>query len=209
MLHNYTRLIMPQFSSRMEMSSSDFSTFCQLSCHYVSFFRSCFAMKLSSEHSNEGVLPYLTSLTQQVGHQTSITCSNNIQLGSPLIKLRRNEWDSHDRYLVFQIKNISQNKILVREYDLDELITKIDNCDLKSPNITAYNQHYPQSDDLVETIKTVQGWPRMSDGTWSPLIISIMSLILALNINIDMFTNTKLMEKIQLQYALLLQRYLK
>ena len=67
MLHNYTRLIMPQFSSLMEMSSADFSNFCQLSCHYVSFFRSCFAMKLSSDHSNEGVLPYLTSLTQQVG----------------------------------------------------------------------------------------------------------------------------------------------
>ena len=66
MLHNYTMLIMPQFSVLMEMSSADFSIFCQLSCHYVSFFRSCFAMKLSSEHDNEGVLPYLTSLSQQV-----------------------------------------------------------------------------------------------------------------------------------------------
>ena len=68
MLHNYTMLIMPQFSVLMEMSPTDFAIFCQLSCHYVSFFRSCFAMKLSSEHGNEGVVPYLTSLSQQVGH---------------------------------------------------------------------------------------------------------------------------------------------
>ena len=67
MLHNYTGLIMPQFPELAEMSATDFYTFCQLSSHYVSFFRSCFAMKLSAEQSNDGVLPYIRSLSNQVG----------------------------------------------------------------------------------------------------------------------------------------------
>ena len=97
----------------------------------------------------------------------------------------------------------------MREYSLEDLITKIEDCDLQDVNITAYSQHYPPSEELVETIKTVQRWPRMNDGTWSPLIISIMSLILALSINMEMFTSTSVMEKVQLQYVLLLQRFLK
>ena len=107
----------------------------------------------------------------------------------------------------FQIENVSKNKILVREYNLEDLICKIEACDSGDVNIATYTQLYPQSEEMVETIKTVQRWPRMNDGTWSPVIISILSLILALSI--DMFSSTKSMEKVQLQYTLLLQRYLK
>ena len=66
MLQNFTGQIMPQFPELAEMSTTDFYTFCQVSCHYVNFFRSCFAMKLSAEQSNEGVLPYISSLSNQV-----------------------------------------------------------------------------------------------------------------------------------------------
>ena len=66
MLHNFTGLIMPQFPQLAEMSSTDFHTLCQLSCHGTMFFRSCFAMKLSPEQSNDGVLPYTRSLANQV-----------------------------------------------------------------------------------------------------------------------------------------------
>ena len=107
----------------------------------------------------------------------------------------------------FQIENVSKNRNLVREYNLEDLIGKIQACDSQDVNIATYTQHYPQSEEMVETIKTVQKWPRMNDGTWSPVIISILCLILALSI--DMFSSTKDMEKVQLQYALLLQRYLK
>ena len=112
----------------------------------------------------------------------------------------------------FQIENISNNRILVRQYDLEDLIEKIQNVSLGDVNIAAYSQHYPQSPEMVETIKTVQRWPRMTDGYQNPFIISLLSLILSLTININngnMFTSVKLIEKIQLQYALLLQRYLK
>ena len=95
----------------------------------------------------------------------------------------------------FQIEIVSKNKILVREYNLEGLIRKIENCDLHDVNIATYTQHYPKSYELVKTIKKVQRWPRMKDGTWSPFIISIMSLIQALSININMFSNTKLIEK--------------
>ena len=67
MLQNFTGLIMPQFPELAEMSATDFYGFCRSSCHIVSFFRSCFAMKLSPEHSNDGVLPYIRSLSNQVG----------------------------------------------------------------------------------------------------------------------------------------------
>ena len=67
MLQNFTSLIMPQFPELAQMSASDFYAFCRSSCHYVSFFRSCFAMKLSPEQSNDGVLPYIRSLSNQVG----------------------------------------------------------------------------------------------------------------------------------------------
>lgn len=113
------------------------------------------------------------------------------------------------RFCIFQLKNISKNKILVKEYNLEDLIRKIEDCDLHDVKITTYSQHYPQSDLMVETIKRVQRWPRMKDGTWSPFLISIMSLILALSINLNMFTSSKLMETVQLQYTHLLQRYLK
>ena len=112
----------------------------------------------------------------------------------------------------FQIENISNNRILVRQYDLEDLIEKIQNVSLGDVNIAAYSQHYPQSPEMMETIKTVQRWPRMTDGYQNPFIISLLSLILSLTININngnMFTSVKLIEKIQLQYALLLQRYLK
>ena len=100
----------------------------------------------------------------------------------------------------------------MRQYDLEDLIEKIQNVSLGDVNIAAYSQHYPQSPEMVETIKTVQKWPRMTDGYQNPFIISLLSLILSLTININngnMFTSVKLIEKIQLQYALLLQRYLK
>ena len=111
----------------------------------------------------------------------------------------------------FQIENISNNRILVRQYDLEDLIKKIENVSLGDVNIAAYSQHYPQSRELVETIKTVQRWPRMTDGYQNPFIISLLSLILSLTVanNLNMSTSVKLLEKIQLQYALLLQRYLK
>ena len=100
----------------------------------------------------------------------------------------------------------------MRQYDLEDLIKKIQNVSLGDIHIAAYSQHYPQSPEMVETIKTVQRWPRMNDGYQNPFIISLMSLILSLTINItnaDIFTSVKFIEKIQLQYALLLQRYLK
>ena len=100
----------------------------------------------------------------------------------------------------------------MRQYDLEDLIQKIENVSLGDVNIATYSQHYPQSMELVETIKTVQRWPRMTDGYHNPLIISLLSLILStstININnLNMFS-VKLIEKVQLQYALLLQRYLK
>ena len=92
------------------------------------------------------------------------------------------------------------------------MIQKIENVSLSDVNIAAYSQHYPQSEELVETIKTVQKWPRMNEGYHNPFIISLMSLILStstININnLNMFS-VKLIEKVQLQYTLLLQRYLK
>ena len=99
----------------------------------------------------------------------------------------------------------------MRQYDLEDLIKKIENVSLGDVNIAAYSQHYPQSRELVETIKTVQRWPRMTDGYQNPFIISLLSLILSLTVanNLNMSTSVKLLEKIQLQYALLLQRYLK
>ena len=100
----------------------------------------------------------------------------------------------------------------MKQYDLEDLIEKIQNVSLGDVNIAPYSQHYPQSPEMVETIKTVQRWPRMTDGYHNPFIISLLSLILSLTININngnMFTSVKLIEKIQLQYALLLQRYLK
>ena len=112
----------------------------------------------------------------------------------------------------FQIENVSKNRNLVREYNLEDLIGKIQACDSQDVNIATYTQHYPQSEEMVETIKTVQRWPRMTDGYHNPFIISLLSLILSLTINItnaDIFTSVKFIEKIQLQYALLLQRYLK
>ena len=113
---------------------------------------------------------------------------------------------------IFQIENISNNKALVKQYDLEDLIQKIKSVSLGDVNIASYSQHYPSSPQMVQTIKTVQRWPKMTDGYHNPFIISLLSLILSLNININnqnMFTSVKLIEKVQLQYALLLQRYLK
>ena len=67
MLQNFTGLIMPQFPELAELTTTDFYTLCRLSCSSVSFFRSCFAMKLSPDQSNDGVLPYIRSLSNQVG----------------------------------------------------------------------------------------------------------------------------------------------
>ena len=100
----------------------------------------------------------------------------------------------------------------MKQYDLENIIQKIKNVSIAEVNIATYSQHYPPSHQMVETIKTVQRWPRMTDGYHNPFIISLLSLILSLTININnqnMFTSVKLIEKVQLQYALLLQRYLK
>lgn len=100
----------------------------------------------------------------------------------------------------------------MRQYDLEDLIKKIQNVSLGDVNIATVNQHYPQSQEMVDTIKTVQKWPRMKDGYHNPFIISLLSLILSTFCNltyVNMVTSVKLLEKLQLQYSLLLQRYLK
>ena len=66
MFRNYSEIVMPKFQELREIPAEDFYYLCLQSGHVVNFFRSCFAVKLPSSDSYDGIRPYLNSIQLQV-----------------------------------------------------------------------------------------------------------------------------------------------
>ena len=81
MFQNYTEIVMPKFPELQEIPAADFYYLCHHSGHVVNFFRSCFAVKLPSSDSYDGIRPYLNSIQLQVSTQIYLLPKIQILLG--------------------------------------------------------------------------------------------------------------------------------
>jgi len=117
-----------------------------------------------------------------------------------------------------QVKAVANNPHLMNSQELADVLSRIElSKDGDEMFLTTYDELYPphwSGDSGIEQrhrniIKRITEWPKVKGNEINIWLVTLLSLILALHADFYPLKSKNIMEKLQLKYILLLQRYLR
>jgi len=116
------------------------------------------------------------------------------------------------------VVNISRDPKTVNSLGLEELLSRLDlSKNVEETRRPEYKELYPENwvadakirEQHQETVNKIVRWPRDENNQFDPLMVALMTLILAFHADFYTLVNRERVEKVQLKYIIILQRYLK
>jgi len=179
---NFIRNVLPKFSELSTLPSSDFGQIINSENSRIQlFFRGCFVVQMNK--------------SEQVP-------VSKCPIGS-------------------QVKYVANNTDLLSSVGLSDLLSNLDLSDDDDDGedmwIASYEKIYPQNwagsarkeQKHRNIVERIIAWPKIERNEGDNSLVTLMSLILALNADFYPLKSREIMENIQLKYILILQRYLR
>lgn len=142
----------------------------------------------------------------------SFRCCNMFNVGSPL------EGKAEHCPIASYVDSMSRNQELVTYLDLSSTLSKLDlSKKVTKTRMPTYNELYRdgwQGDIKAEethrdTVYKIVAWPTDDENRFDPMMVGLMVLILTFNSDFYTLDRMDKVEKIQVKYITILQRYLR
>lgn len=187
----------------------------------------CSSLKLKSwetfkwEMSNSfiyQILPRFPEMTDLSSHDIGQIMNSP---ASGIAKLFRNSHAYHmaeNSHVAEHVVRMSKDTDTVTSLDLSGLMSRLDlTKNVSHTNMPAYEELYPDKlegekqdqEKYRDSLNMILNWPKDEHGKFDFLMVVLMTLILAFNADFYTLVNRDSVEKVQMKYIMLLQRYLR